>query len=65
MHQANTVTSLPRRRGVVMRAQGITDSYGTAYERDVRSGGLRRVGPKKRSTVVPQGWGEIEGGFEL
>ncbi len=40
----NTVDSLPKRRGVVMRADGISDSYGVQYVRV--NGGLRRVTPK-------------------
>ncbi len=36
-----TVATLPRRRGVVMRENGISDSYGKRYVR-IR-GGLQRV----------------------
>lgn len=43
-----TVERLPKRRGVVIRAEGISDSYGTRYVRDVGSRTLRRVGPKVR-----------------
>lgn len=39
-----TVTSMPVRRGVVMRAEGIADSYGRQYVRV--NGALRRVSPK-------------------
>lgn len=36
-----TIETLPRRRGIVMRANGITDSYGQQYIRV--NGGLRKV----------------------
>ena len=38
--------SLPKRRGVVMRAGGISDSYGTSYERRP-DGSLRRISHKQ------------------
>jgi hypothetical protein len=37
---------LPLRRGVVLRGDKITDSYGTEYVRDENTGALTRVSPK-------------------
>jgi hypothetical protein len=44
-----TVETLPRRRGVVMRSDGISDSYGRKYTREIGSGTLRRAEPKMKS----------------
>jgi len=40
---------MPVRRGVIMRADGISDSYGTPYVRDEGTGQLYRVGNKRRT----------------
>lgn len=44
-----TNTNLPVRRGVVIRANGISDSYGTSYVRDHGTGQLHRVGAKQNN----------------
>jgi hypothetical protein len=45
-----TVEALPKRRGVVMRAGGISDSYGTTYQRQP-SGALVRTKAKRRRSA--------------
>lgn len=47
------VAWVPRRKGVVIRADGISDTYGTPYARDPRTRSLRRIGPKVRALVRP------------
>lgn len=53
MQTETTINKLPKRRGVVMRFNGIRDSYGTLYEREIGSNTLRRVGAKIRNIVAP------------
>jgi hypothetical protein len=49
-----TVESLPVRRGVVARADGISDTYGTPYVRDSGTGQLHRTGPKMRRRMADE-----------
>lgn len=55
MKQSNKpiLTWVPRRKGVVIRAEGISDTYGTPYARDPRTRSLRRIGPKIRPIIRP------------